>query len=158
MLGTKPSVSKLPWVSLVAQMVKSLPAVWETQVQSLGWEDPLEKEMATHSSILAWKIAWMEESGRLQSIRLQRVSHNRATSLSLFSWGLLPQFRDDITETEKLNNFSKIAQLIINAAGVWAKTAISRLWILPITQPLTKHLSLGCECQWTLSPLSEDVS
>ena len=85
MLDTRPSVSKLPWVSLVAQTVKSLPAVWETQVQSLGWEDPLEKEMATHSSILAWKIPWMEESGRLQSIRLQRVSHNRATSLSLFS-------------------------------------------------------------------------
>ena len=57
-------------------MVKSLPAVWETQVQSLAWEDPLEKEMATYSSILAWKIPWMEEPGRLQSIGLQRVTHN----------------------------------------------------------------------------------
>ena len=46
-------------------MVKSLPAVWETWVRSLGWEDPLEKEMANHSSILAWKIPWMEEPGRL---------------------------------------------------------------------------------------------
>ena len=52
--------------SLVAQTVKNLPAVWETQVQSLGWEDPLEKAMATHSSIPAWKIPWMEEPGRLQ--------------------------------------------------------------------------------------------
>ena len=49
----------------MAQTVKRLPAVRETRVQSLGWEDPLEKEMATHSSILAWKISWMEESGRL---------------------------------------------------------------------------------------------
>ena len=54
-------------------MVKSLPAMWEIQVQSLGQEDPLEKEMATHSSIVAWKIPWMEEPGRLQSMGLQRV-------------------------------------------------------------------------------------
>ena len=53
--------------SLVAQMVKRLPAMQETQVQSLGWEDPLEKEMTIHSSILAWKIPWMEELGRLYS-------------------------------------------------------------------------------------------
>ena len=57
-------------------MVKSLPAVRETQVQSLGQEDPLEKEMATHSSTLAWKIPWMEEPGRLQSMGSQRVGHN----------------------------------------------------------------------------------
>ena len=54
--------------SLVAQMVKNLPAMWETQVQSLSWEDALEKEMATHSSTLAWKIPWTEEPGRLQSM------------------------------------------------------------------------------------------
>ena len=59
--------------SLVAQMLRSLPIMRETPVQSLGQEDPLEKEMATHSSILAWKIQWMEEPGRLQSIGLQRV-------------------------------------------------------------------------------------
>ena len=61
---------------MVAQMVKSLPTMWETQVQSLGWEDLLEKEMATHSSILAWKIPWMEDCGRLQSMGSQRVGHN----------------------------------------------------------------------------------
>ena len=55
-------------VFLVAQTVKRLPTMQETQVQSLGQEDPLEKEMATHSSILAWKIPWMEEPGRLQSL------------------------------------------------------------------------------------------
>ena len=54
--------------SLVAQIVKRLPAMRETQIQSLGREDPLEKEMATHSSILAWKISWMEELGRLKSL------------------------------------------------------------------------------------------
>ena len=62
--------------SLVAQSVKDLPAVQETWVRSLGWEDPLEKEMATHSSILAWKISWTEEPGGLQSMGSQRVGHN----------------------------------------------------------------------------------
>ena len=61
---------------LVAQMVKHLPAVQDTQVRSLGQEDPLEKEMATHSSILAWKIPWMDESARLQSVGWQRVRHD----------------------------------------------------------------------------------
>ena len=69
--------------SLVAQRLKHLPAMWETWVQSLGPEDPLEKEMATHSSILAWRIPWMEEPGGLQSTGLQRVGHDWATSLSL---------------------------------------------------------------------------
>ena len=63
-------------MSLEAQMVKNLPAMQETQVQSLGWEDPLEKEIATHSSTLAWKIPWTEEHGRLQSMGSQRVGHN----------------------------------------------------------------------------------
>ena len=67
-----PSVS--PKASLVAQSVKSLPAVQETQVRSLGWEDPLEKEMATHSSILAWRLPWTEEPGELQSTGSQRVT------------------------------------------------------------------------------------
>ena len=71
------------WISLVAQTAKCLPTTWETRVQSLGQEDLLEKEMASHSSILAWKISWTEEPGRLQSMGLQRVGHNRATSLTL---------------------------------------------------------------------------
>ena len=57
-------------------MVKNLPAMWETQVRSLDWEDPLEKRMVIHSSILAWRISWTEEPGRLQSMRLQRVEHD----------------------------------------------------------------------------------
>ena len=57
----------------MAQTLKNLPAMWETQIQSLGWEDALEKEMATHSSILAWKSPWTEQPGRLQSMGSQRV-------------------------------------------------------------------------------------
>ena len=62
--------------SLVAQTVKRLLTMQETRVQSLGWEDPLEKEMTTHSSTLAWKIQWTEEPGRLQSMGSQRVGHD----------------------------------------------------------------------------------
>ena len=65
--------------SLVAQTVKRLPVVWETWVRSLGQEDPLEKEMATHSSTPAWKILWLEEPGGLQSMGSQRVRNDRAT-------------------------------------------------------------------------------
>ena len=57
-------------------MVKCLPTMWEIWAQSLGWEDLLEKEMATHSSILAWKIPWAEEPGRLQSMGSQRIGHD----------------------------------------------------------------------------------
>ena len=62
--------------SLVAQRVKRLPTMWETWVQSLGREDPLEKEMATHSSTVAWKTPWTEKPDMLQSMGLQRVGHN----------------------------------------------------------------------------------
>ena len=81
--GDRDERRALPWVrlsanwdSLVAQMVKSLPAMRETWVRSLGWEDPLEKEMAIHSSIHVCKIPWMKEPNRLQSMGLQRVGHD----------------------------------------------------------------------------------
>ena len=73
------------WASLVAQTVKNLPVTWKTWVWSLGWEDPLEKDMAPHSSTLAWRIPWMEEPGRLQSMRSRRVGHDWVTSLSAYS-------------------------------------------------------------------------
>ena len=60
-------------------VVENLPAMWKTQAQSLGWEDALEKGMATHSSILAWRIPWTEEPGGLQSMGSRRVSHDRET-------------------------------------------------------------------------------
>ena len=68
-----------PGASLVAQMVKNLPAMPKTHVRSLGQEDPLEKEMAAHSSILAWRIPWTEEPGGLESMGLQRVVPKRFT-------------------------------------------------------------------------------
>ena len=76
MHGSNPTFARcVLWASLVAQMVKNLPAMWETCVQSLGQENPLEKGMATHSSILAWRIPRTEEPGGLQSMGLQRVGH-----------------------------------------------------------------------------------
>ena len=66
----------ITWSSLVAQTVKNPPAMQETWVSSLGWEHPLDKGMATHSSILAWRIPWPEEPGNLQSMGSQRVGHN----------------------------------------------------------------------------------
>ena len=73
-----------PWASLVPQTVKRLPAMWETQVPSLGWEDTLEKEMATHSSILARRIPCTEEPGGLQPMALQSVWHHWATNTFTF--------------------------------------------------------------------------
>ena len=84
-LGLRPCL----WLFLVtpvAQMVQNPPAMQETQVWSLGWEDPLEKEMATHSSSLAWEIPWTEEPGRLLSIGSQRVRQDRMTNPHYFSW------------------------------------------------------------------------
>ena len=82
-LSGKEKGQKIRWEqsSLVAQMVKHLYAMQETRVQSLGWEDPLEKEMAAHSSILAWKIPWTAEPSGLLSMGLQRVRHDWTTSL-----------------------------------------------------------------------------
>ena len=78
---TKETVKNSP----VAQRIKHLPAMRETRVQSLVWEDPLEKEMATHSSIFAWRIPWTEEPGRLQSTGWQRVGHDWASSFHFTS-------------------------------------------------------------------------
>ena len=71
-------------------MVKNLPAMRETQIQFLGQEDPLEKGMATHSSILVWRIPWTEEPGRLQSIGLQRVGHDCVTNTFTFMLDRVP--------------------------------------------------------------------
>ena len=73
---TRGSLPCFFWASLMAQRVKSLPAMQETWVRSLGQEDPLEKGMATHSSILVWRIPWAEETGGLKSMGSQRVGHD----------------------------------------------------------------------------------
>ena len=69
----------------MAQRVENPPAMQKTKVQSLGWEDPLEKEMAIHSSILAWRIPWAEEPDGLQFMGLQRIEHNGATNIYTLS-------------------------------------------------------------------------
>ena len=69
-------IKKTLWTSLVVQTVKHLSTMRETQVQALGWEDPLEKEMAIHSGTIAWKIPWTEKPDRLQSVGSQRVGHD----------------------------------------------------------------------------------
>ena len=74
--GVAKSRTRLSDVPVPVQTVKHLSTVWETQVRALGWEDPLEKEMAIHSSTVAWKIPWTEEPGRLQSMGSQRVGHD----------------------------------------------------------------------------------
>ena len=79
LFNIKLTMCKLSWASLVAQMIKNLPAMLETWVQSLGWEDPLEKGTATNSSILAWRVPWTENSGELQSMGSQRVRHDWTT-------------------------------------------------------------------------------
>ena len=78
----------LCWASLVTQTVKNLPAMQETQVQSLGQEDPLEKGMAAHSSILAWSFPWTEETVELQSVRSQRIRYDWATNTLLFCFNI----------------------------------------------------------------------
>ena len=97
--------------SLIAQSVKNLPAVQETWALSLGWEDPLEKEMATHSSILAWKIPWTEEPGGLQSMGSQKSWNNWATNTStsthlmIIQWKWQICWRIWIWKTECLKNY-----------------------------------------------------
>jgi len=95
--------------SLVAQTVKRLPAMWKTSVQSLGWEDPLEIEIATHCNTLAWKIPWTEEPGRLQSMGSQRVDKTeRFQFLSLF----LMLFGFYLTSISVIFFFQKVINVI----------------------------------------------
>ena len=101
--------------SLVAQRLNHLPAMWETCVRSLGQEDPLEKEMATHSSILAWRISWMEAPGGLQSMGSQRVGHDWVTSLytslGIFKKQLDVKYKEFRTEDIGLPHINNIRHL-----------------------------------------------
>ena len=121
-------------------MVKNLPAIWETWIWSMGWEDLLEKAIATHSSILAWRILWTEELGRLQSMASQRVRYDWASKLSVFSWfvyevdfiiRILQMTKGDL---ERLNNLPKV------------KSAVSdetRIQILALCQQNLSSLELN---------------
>ena len=150
--------------TLVAQMVKCLPTMQETWVQSLGREDLLEKEMATHSSILAWKIPWMVEPGRLQSMGSQRVGHDWATSLSLSqcrrpgfnSWVRMTSWRrerlptpvflpGEFHEQRSLAGFSPWSCI---ESDITEQLILSLSYIMVInTQPkITKHTTHKIKC------------
>ena len=121
--------------SLVAQSVKNLPAVQETQVWSLGWEDPLEKEMATHSSILAWKISWTEESGGLQSMGSQRVGHDWATNPHLRGRAGIPTPRLTDNKAAALSTMLSFFMLVSSLSRLW-------LFVTPWTAAHQAPLSL----------------
>ena len=105
---------------------KGLPAMWETWVQSLGREDPLEKEVATYSSILAWRVQRMEEPGGLQSMGSQRVTHNWATSLSL-SFSFICKAMT-LSNSFKKPNLLLISQQIELSGGKKYKFLSHNLW------------------------------
>ena len=117
--------AQLSWLraSLVTQKLKRLPLMRETWVWSLGQEDPLEKEMATHSSILAWRIPWTEKPGGLQSMGSQRVRHNWETNTHIYNNTCLKWFNFESPTQDKSLNFT-IYSFRSNTAG---KTGFVRL-------------------------------
>ena len=140
--------SGLNWRNL-AQRLKRLPPMRETRVGSLGWEDSLEKEMATHSSILAWRIPWTEEPGRLQSTGSQRVGHDWATSLHFTSSGENTRpFRYDLNQTTynntvKVTNTFKGLDLVDRVPENFA-TLSKRWWPKPSQGKRIKRRQSGC--------------
>ena len=119
--------------SLVAQRLKCLPPMLETQVQSLGWEDPLEKEIAPYSSTLAWRIPWTEEPGRLQSVGSQRVWHNWATSLSLYTLTVLQYI---LLEGYTSNSETASSCLRGGNLGGWQAGGAKRLFTIQAFVPI----------------------
>ena len=110
------------WVRspLVAQTVKNLPAMQETWVWSLGWEGPLEKGMATHFSILAWKISWTEEPGKLESMGSQRVGHNWSTKTITTCWVIWLQSSHSYSLiTGKISNVTIITKEVCSRSDIF---------------------------------------
>ena len=131
----------------MAQMVKRLPTMLETPVRSLGWEVPLEKKMATHSSILAWKIPWMEEPSRLQSTGLQRVGHNWATSLHFnlqFQGQFIPISLRPILRIVATYAIaaSLVAQMVKNLPAMQETWMHSLGWEDPLEEEMATHSSV----------------
>ena len=130
--------------SLVAQRVKRPPAMWETKVLSLGQEDPLEKEMATHSSILAWRIPGLEEPGRLQSTGLQRVGHDSVTWLDFFLFKFKMGYKAAETTCSINNAFGQELPMNVQCSGVSRsfskKRALKMRSVVASHQKLTSKL------------------
>ena len=147
------------WASLVVQFAKNLPAMQETWVPSLGWEDPLEKGMATHSSILAWRIPWTEEPGGLQTMGSQRVGHDWATfTFTLFhgcSTRSLPRSQNGLSIFCASNTFHKAVNISFNLA-------VLNICSMSISLPLlkksrgseSKELARHCICELGFGPIS----
>ena len=128
------------WASLVAQRVKHLPAVQETWVLYLGQEGPLKKEMETHSSILAWKIPWMEKPVRLQSMGSQRVRHDWATSLSLFFMVQLSHPHMTTGKTIALTRQSFVGKVMSLLFNMLSRLVRRRQWHpTPVLLPRKSH-------------------
>ena len=167
--------------SLVAQKLKPLPAMWETWVRSLGQEDPLEKEMATHSSILAWRIPWTEEPGGLQSTGSQRVGHDWATSLHFSNYHKLRETKEgDVTKCHggswigsgNRNDVSRkgcavlcCAQSLVMSNSLWPprsppgssvhgilQARILETVAMPSSRGSSQHLLHLQHCRWILYP------
>ena len=141
----------LEWVAKVAQTVKRLSTMRETRVWSLGWEDPLEKEMAIHSSTLAWQIPWTEEPGRLQSMGLQRVGHDWATWLHLKNFITVSVYMCvclsicDFMCIHRLDHseiYSLVAQLVNNPPAVWETWVRTLRWDDPLEKGTATHSSM----------------
>ena len=153
------------WASLVAQLVKNLPAVQETRVWSLGWEDPLEKEMATHSSILAWKISWTEKPGGLQSMGSQRVGHDWATNTNAL-------FINYLINLKSIHTGSTVEFLILNVTvsdeWIWCPDKLKKKknqGLLHFDAIIKLQLSMHCshsswylDCPATEEPLEVGCS
>ena len=126
------------WASLVVQMIKNLSAMWESQIWSLGWEDLLERKMAPHSSILAWRIPWREEPGWLQSKGSKRVGHDWATILSF----ILKWSNPEESKGRTLGMLSR-------AWGMWFWGSCS---FLPISTPTWEQAPDTVHYTWTHEP------
>ena len=127
-------------ISLMAQRLKRLPGMWETWVRSLGREDPLEKEMATHSSTLAWRIPWREEPGRLQSMGSQRVRHDWVTSLHFIV--VLFKYVDDpqsISQSPRWDSICILQVKVFYFELHWMESKLSCLCFIKSPQLFLKH-------------------
>ena len=118
--------------SLVAQMVKNLPAIWETLVWALGQEDPLKEEMATHSSILAWRIPWTEEPEGLQSMGLQRVRQDWVTNIFTFTLANQPTFPAFVSRSVQKKLICSENLLFVVGKNLYIKLGCSHFYILKV--------------------------
>ena len=146
--------------SLVAQRLKRLPATWETWVRSLGREDPLEKEMPTHSSILAWRIPWREEPGGLQPMGSRRVAHNWSDSVHTRTSAHRPNGRErrgskeppDEGKRRESKSWLKTQHSKNWDHGIWSHHFMANRWGKSGNSGIFYFLGFPNHCGWWLQP------